>query len=226
MVNTNSVINQVAYLKKILNVDFLNNLDLMKEVSFVNLSQGQIFFNQGDEAKSCFLVVSGSLKVVMKNKNVNSTVTIISKGEMGGTHLMDRSVTYYPVSMIALTDVSLVNIPKETFLNYWMKNLEAVNFVNASMRCKVKHLQEDKLYQILAVETRVINFLHRHYLEKKDLVTFKITRKEIAAAVGAKTETIIRVLKSLERAGVIKTENSIITILDKNYILKSIENDN
>lgn len=223
MAEQNPFANMATHLKNLLNKEFLGDTQLMTSATVVNLAQGQTLFAQGEEAKSCFLVVSGSLKIAMKNKNAESVLTIISRGEIGGALLMGHESASYPGSVTALTQASVLVIPKSTYIDYWMKNPEALNFSNTCMRNRMRHLQEDKFLQLSDVEGRLIHFLHRHYLEKKDLVAKRITRKEIAMSIGAKTETVIRVLKKLERAGIIETQKSIISILDKSYIERNLK---
>lgn len=213
-------------LKKTLALTFLENGPMMEGVSLVNLGHNQTLFLQGDAAESCFLVVSGSIKIVSMSKNCESILTIISKGEFGGVLLMADQSAKYPGSVVALSQTSVLTIPKITLNNHWMKNSEALKFINICVRNRMKQLQEDRLLRLSSVETRVIGFLQRHYIEKNDLHSKKITRKEIAVAVGAKTETIIRVLKKLERAGAIKTHRSIISILDKSHLVMDLDNGN
>ncbi len=214
-----------AKITDILGLDFLVDDDLLAATSIVNLAQGQVLFNQGEMAHSCFVVISGSLKIAMKSKSTESVLAIISKGEFGGVLLMGGPPACYPGSVIGLTPVCLLVIPKETYINYWTKHPKALNFVNNCVQSRMRYLQEDKILQLSDVESRVIAFLYRHYIEKKDLISKKITRKDIALSIGAKTETVIRAFKKLERAGVVKTNRSIINILDKSYFIQNINHE-
>ncbi len=209
-------------LKTQLGLEFLDDGQLLKSTTLIHLAPGQVLFAQGEESKSCFLVISGSLKIVVKNRASETMLTILSKGEFGGALLMTQAPSAFPGSVIALSQASVLLIPKDCYLNQWMKRPETLNFINSCVRNRVRYFHEDRTLQSADVETRINHFFHRHYLEKKDLLTKKITRKEIAMAVGAKTETVIRVIKRLERAGVIKTQHSIISILNQDYILKSL----
>ncbi len=212
---------EVEYLKEkiaeVLNFDININDGLLRLTSIVNLAQSQVLFTQGELAQNCFLVLSGSLKISLKMNNSESTVAILSKGEFGGVLLMGNVSTYYPGSVIALTQSCVLMIPKETYIADWSKNTKAINIINNCIQKRMCHLQEDKALQQSDVESRLIAFLHRHYLEKKDLISKKITRKDISLAIGAKTETVIRALKKLERDGLVKTNKSIISILDRSY---------
>ncbi len=209
-------------IRDLFGLDFLVDDDLLMTTSVVNLAQGQALFKQGEFAQSCFLVFSGSLKIVMKNKSAESVLAIISKGEFGGALLMGNSPACYPGSVAALTQACVLVIPKETYINHWTKHPKVLNFINHCVQIRMRHLQEDKILQLSDVENRVIAFLYRHYIEKKDLISKKITRKEIALAIGAKTETVIRVFKKLERAGLVKTDRSIINILDNSHFIQKM----
>lgn len=191
--------------------------ELLFKTSIIHLAHGQILFNQGELAHSCFLVISGNLKIVLKMHGAESTLTILSKGEFGGALLMGSPPVSYPASVVALTQASLLIIPKETYVNYWTKNIKILNFINNSLQNRMRQLQEDKVLQLSNVEDRVTSFLYRHYIEKQDLISKKITRKDIALAIGAKTETVIRTLKKLENLGAIKTNKSVISILNESY---------
>lgn len=208
----------VRQIRNALNLEFFQDGPLLESVTLTHLASGQTLFNQGEEAKNCFLVISGSLKIVMNSHGKESVLTIISKGELGGVLLMGSPSSSYPGSVVALTHASVLIIPRDTFNKYWVNEPLAVNFINNCVKNRVLRLQEDKAQQLSDVETRIIHFLNRHYIEKNDLQNKKITRKEIGLAIGAKTETVIRVLKKLERSGIIKTESSIIKILDKDSL--------
>ena len=221
---------ELSYLKKkiaeVLSFDIDLNDDLFRLSSIVNLAQGQVLFTQGELAQNCFLILSGSLRISLKMNSSESTVAILSKGEFGGVLLMGNSSSYFPGSVIALTQSCVLLIPKETYVTAWTRNPKALNIINNCVHKRMQYLQEDKALQQLDVESRLIAFLHRHYLEKKDLVSKKITRKDISLAIGAKTETVIRALKKLERDGLVKTDKSVISILDRSYFTRAMNYEN
>lgn len=222
--SSDSQVSLATTLRDILGIDLSENISLMESVSIKNLARNQTLFNQGETANNCFLVISGNVKIVAKTNGIESIMTVISQGELGGALLMANLPMVYPGSIVAMTSTCLLLIPKSTFINHWSKNTKVMGFIAACVQNRMRYLQEDKQSQVFDVERRVINFLHRHYIEKKDLISKKVTRKDIALAVGAKTETIIRVLKKLEREGLVKTSRSTIIILDKLSIEQKINN--
>jgi CRP-like cAMP-binding protein len=212
-------------IEEVLSFDININDELLRLASIVNLAQGQILFTQGELAQNCFLVLSGSLRISLQLNSSESTVAILSRGEFGGVLLMGNNSTCYPGSVIALTQSCVLLIPKETYIAAWSKNPKALSIINNCIHKRMQHLQEDKALQQLDVKSRLIAFLYRHYLEKKDLISKKITRKDISLSIGAKTETVIRELKKLEREGLVKTNKSVICISDSSYFIRAMNHE-
>lgn len=211
------------FIEKIKNESFRQELLLHKELrqalTIVALNVGNILFAQGELVRFCFLVLEGSVKLSRKGFKSDTTLTILSEGEMGGVVLMNQShSTTYPGSVIALTETLILKIPAEVYFNHWLLNKVVADYINQGVQQRMTYLQEDKELQLSDVGTRLVHFLLRHYIEKKDLIGKPITRKQIAQAIGSKTETVIRVIKKLEINGVIETHKSCIQILDSNKL--------
>lgn len=195
--------------------ELLSHPELQIGLVAVGLRAGQVLFAQGDLTHFCFLVVEGSLKLSLNGFKSETTLTILSEGEIGGVLLMNQSRTStFPAAVVALTPATVLKIPKETYFTHWRSNKVVSDYMSECVQQRIAHLHEDKQLQVADVETRVIHFLVRHYIEKKDLLRKSITRKQIAQAIGTKTETVIRVIKKLEKEGFIEINKSVISILD------------
>lgn len=209
----------ILFIKKIKNQllrqELLLHQELRRELTVVALNAGNVLFEQGESVHFCFLVLEGSVKLSRKRFKADTTLTILSEGEMGGVVLMSRfHSTAYPASVIALTETLILKVPTEVYFNHWLSNKVIADYMSQGVQQRMNYLQEDKELQLTDVGTRLVHFLVRHYIEKKDLIGKPITRKQIAQAIGSKTETVIRMIKKLEINGIIETHKSCIRVLD------------
>ncbi len=195
--------------------ELLSHPELRTGLVAVYLRAGQVLFEKGELSHFCFLVVEGSLKLSLNGFKSETTLTILSEGEIGGVLLMNKSRTStFPADVVALTQATVLKIPEETYFTHWISNKVVSDYISHCVQQRIAYLHEDKQLQVADVETRVIHFLVRHYIEKKDLLRKSITRKQIAQSIGTKTETVIRVIKKLEKEGLIEINKSVISILD------------
>jgi CRP-like cAMP-binding protein len=171
-------------------------------------------FEQGTDAQHVFFVLSGQLKIVARQAGSDTILTIISSGEIGGALLMGVQDAKYPGSIEAIVNSNVILIPKTTYLSTWVNNPQISPFLANCIQKRVRAMQVDHQLQNASVETRLANFILRHINDKSAEVTTHVTRREMASAIGAKTETVIRTIKKLERAGLIETGRGLIKVLD------------
>lgn len=201
--------------------ELLTNPLILDGCSLQNLAAEQILFEQGTPAEHCFLVLGGIIKITAHDDKGESTLTIISEGEIGGALLMNPlQIHHYPKMVIAMVRSVVLIIPRMTFLNHWLSNPVVSPFIYSCVMNRMREFQDDKVQRTQCAEMRITNFLIRHYVRKKDLINKKVTRKQIALAVGCKTETAIRLIKKFEREGILETTNSVIRILNEDLLLQ------
>ncbi|MFA7257215.1 MAG: Crp/Fnr family transcriptional regulator [Kiritimatiellales bacterium] len=162
-----------------------------------------LLFMEGSEGKAVYLLTSGSIQLVKTNVDGKETVIkTVKEGELFAEVILFEK-SKFPVTAIACTEAEVIELPRSGFLKL-LNEEEFRNDFMAMLMHKQRYLAE-RIQQLTSmdVEARFIEFLRDHYGEK-GTITPDLSKKDIAAAIGATPETFSRLLQKLEnRAGFI-----------------------
>lgn len=199
---------------------FANCPELLANSKPILVDTGDILFEQNEPAHYFYFLESGLLKLEQSNSFASCTLQIFSSQAVVASLLMSEPPQKSPGNLIALAPSRLMCWDRYHFINVWLKNPAAVELLHNEFRERIFYMQRNKKLSRLDIKTRLWHFLNWHYLTKKDLKNQKVTRKQIAQLVDAKTETVIRVLSELEKNQIIKTKSSVIQILKPQTVLE------
>jgi CRP/FNR family transcriptional regulator len=164
-------------------------------------SKGSFIFREGDPADSIHIVHDGLVRVLRHSRLGRKLIfAILAQGEIIATP--GPSEKRLRVSSEAVTDVILLRVPKEEFLEYVAGRPKAAIGMIALL-AKRFNRECDRSVDTLSeeVEIRLLHCLH--ILGSKFGARLSLTRKELAAYAGTTTETTIRVLGKLKEKGLI-----------------------
>lgn len=192
--------------------------------------KGDRLFGAGERADAFFIVASGRVKLSRATpQGREHVVEVIRPGESFALMPVLEGGAY-PVDCTALTDASLVRIPRDGYLRLLARRPDlhglASREVAERLRLFSRRLEE--------VSTRpVLSRAASHLLEiaRKDggdprpgtVVDLGATREVAAATVGTVREVLIRTLKSMEREGVVALRGRRIEILDPERLKEMAE---
>ncbi len=163
--------------------------------------KGTLIFMEGDPADFIYIVQDGLVRVYKLSRSGKElSFAILAQGDVIATPALSEK--RYRVSSEAMTDVIVLRIAKEEFLEYVTNRPKAamgmitllIKRFNRECDRNVDSLSEE-------VEIRLIHCLH--ILGSKFGTKLSITRKELASYAGTTTETTIRVLSKLRKEGLI-----------------------
>lgn len=161
---------------------------------------------RGEAAKAVYLVVSGSLNIVVSDEAGNEVIlSVLGPGELCcEMSVLDDAAC--SASVKAATPSVLVVMAKAAFLRCLQQNFGVAQYV---MRMLIKRLraanQRIESLALLDVRGRVARLL----LEMAEpvggerVVTRKTSRQDIAKMIGASREKVSRIVKDLELRGLI-----------------------
>ncbi len=179
-----------------------------------------VMFRAGETAEHFGVVVSGCYKL-LKPRTGGGDGTLLAfatRGEPIGLLIMSRPHALYPVTSQALGLSSFLRIPRETYLEAWLHQPELTQRLHSAVMQRCQDFHSDRALQRLALPSRIAGFLLRcldHYgVDGGNLLRFPLSRKEIAEAVGAQVESVIRVMSAWQKAGVVTTSAQFIEILE------------
>ena len=182
------------------------------DASVVTLSKGETLFQQGDRARSFFIVRSGKIRMVNYNEEGREFVQgVFAKGESFGEPPFFTD-TDYPASAEAIEPSAVWKIPKVTFLKLLKENFD-IHLKVVQILC-TRLIYKSTMLSELAIEEaehRILTIL-RHLAasaEHTGLPRVKIpfTRQQIADMSGLRVETVIRTIKTLEQKQILELDS-------------------
>ncbi|MBN2323212.1 MAG: Crp/Fnr family transcriptional regulator [Spirochaetes bacterium] len=159
-----------------------------------------ILFSEGAEGYAVYLLICGTVQLYKTSHAGRETVIkVIEPGEIFGEVILFEQKRY-PVSARSLVKSTVLLMPRiqihcllqnEAFRNDFMRMIMA----------KQRYLTERIQYlTVFDLEERFYRFISSQYGEK-DEYTLPISKKDLAASIGALPETLSRLLTRLEKEG-------------------------
>lgn len=214
--------------KKYCSAEWLPIFELNK--STIHAKAKQRIFNEGDLVKGIYFIEEGKVKVLSGFDGKDEKIIRIASNDMILGH---RGIHYkhYHISSEALTNTTLTFLPISIFLKIIKANpnmaVYLLNFFIEELR-----EAEDRMESLLnfAPKKRIALLLLKlvdwfGFVNKKsDLLSFTLSRADIANMVGTTYETVIRTLSNFEKLNYIHLVGKEIAIKDISK-LKEIAND-
>ena len=176
-----------------------------------NVRKKETLFWEGDKGVSVYILVKGTIQLYKSTPEGKEVVIkIIKPGEMfAEVILFERSS--YPVSAVALQDSLVFLISRHQFACL-LENEAFRNDFISNLMSKMRYLADQIRYLTHHdVEERLFMFLKEQHGEKTR-IRVAISKKDVAAAIGATPETLSRLLQRLKREKKLIWEGSEISI--------------
>jgi CRP/FNR family transcriptional regulator len=178
--------------------------------------KGQIVFLEGEKSPGLYWLQSGWLKAV--KQSVNGREQILQFFEPGNTfhEIAGFTDAANPATAIALDDVQVWIVPRETMLRLLQENPAFAQHVIASLAARIQTLVS--LVEDLSLRP-VIGRLARLILEDaiEDVLQRPrwYTQYELASRLGTVPDVVQRTLRGMAADGVIEVDRSQIRITDR-----------
>jgi len=202
------------------NFPSLSELALQKEIAKVgflkHFPEGEVIMNFGSYVKLVPLLVKGSIKVVREEEEDGRELLLyyLSAGEtcsMSFSCCMMDKVS--DIRTTAEDDSTVIGVPIK-YVDEWMSKFPSwKNFVMRSYDSRMKEMI--KTIDSIAfkkMDERLLQYLKERSMAHNSKV-FHSTHQEIAADLNASREAISRLLKQLERNGIVALERNKINLL-------------
>jgi len=198
--------------------DELVSLDEKRTI--IHVKRGQPLFVEGTVLNGIYCLQSGECKVSKLTPNgKDQIVRFIKEGEIVG-HKSILSGTSAKLSVTALEDMDVCFIPKQELLDLFAKNKEfsleltrslcqSLDKANLTVATMAQKNVRERLAEFLLYFERMFG------VDEKGFIAVKLTREEIANAIGTATESAIRLLSEFKHDGFIFLHGKQIKLLDK-----------
>jgi len=206
-------------------IPFLSEDDrqvILSQGKLVKLNRNRVLFEEGEPANRFYLLLSGSVKLIKKrNDSSNTLLDIIGPLELVAAGVMaSESEKVYPVTAKAMCQTEVIELSRAHFDEHWKKHPSLYQYVLEQMAKRMKRIQDDKNVQRLHLDQKLAYYLTEKVSQIPDL---RMTRQDLADAVGSSNESVIRVLSDWTKQKIISTQHQEIKIHDFER-LKSIWN--
>jgi len=183
------------------------------------LKTGETLFRQFQPATDFFLVVQGKIKIsLLSIEGTEKVVDIINEGNTFAEAIIFKGMNGYPVNSEALSDVTVLRINAERYIEILRSSPEACFKVMGCLSTRVHWLMNEMERLSLHNATyRLISFLLENIPEERETqveVTLSAPKHVIASRISITPETLSRTLKALSKKGLLEVHDSHITLLD------------
>lgn len=185
--------------------------------NIVNFQAGSILFNEGEPCTSIFVVLKGQVRIQkIDSSGRYFNVSEAAVGEMMGANVLFSDQSTYPLSTTAITDVTLLSLPKESVLKLCQVN---VHFLETLLKiASGKAFMLTKRLNEVTVQTLKQN-ISRFLLQETEnqgsrQVMLPFTKKEWADLLGVQRPSLQRELRRLEEMQTIIVDRDRITVTD------------
>ena len=213
-----------------LNPQILKSVPLFSSFSDAQVSQlltgmqhrsyprNSFILRAGEETDALYIVLSGRVKVLIPDEEGHEVIlSIIGPqeyfGEMGLLDDQTRSAsveTLEPCEMLRLTKAGFTNVLKD---NFELAMLIIQNLVKR-LREADRKIESLALIDVYGRVARLLIDMAQN-TDGKWVVEHAPAKQEIARMIGASREMVSRVVKDLQRKGLIRAEKRRIHVLDK-----------
>jgi CRP-like cAMP-binding protein len=165
-----------------------------------SLKKREILFLEGDEGRALYLLAEGTIQLYKTSAEGREvTIKFVKPGELFAEVILFESAVY-PVSAVAADRSLVCALPRHEFHSLLTEESFRTDFIGMLMR-KQRYL----VGQILTlsgsdVETRFFKFLASQF-GKREQYHITLSKKDVAAAIGANPETFSRLLLKLKEEG-------------------------
>jgi len=190
----------------------IENLLLSYGGDYKKFETNEVIFNEGDAPSYYFQILEGRVKINNHNEKGKEFIqNIFSEGDSiaEAALFVDRP---YPVSAVAIENCTLLRLPKQKYVDLLKQNPKLYESV-------IHSLSENIHYKYIMMESisfqnpenrlkTLMDYLKDRYRDQS-LSTFQIpfTRQQLASLTGLSVETVIRVIKIMEKNEILKIEN-------------------
>ena len=206
-----------------------NSMRALSEEDLINISnkktvmsfkKGDILFEEGNHLNGVFCLRNGKCKVTKLSPNgKDQIIRFIKKGELIGERSVLSGSTAH-LTVTALEDMEACFIPKDEIEQSFRKNTDfSLDITRAicsdldNANISIANLAQKNVKERLA--DTLLLFDRTFGVDEDGFLNIKLSREEIANAIGTATESSIRLLSQFKKDSLIELKGKKIKLLNK-----------
>jgi CRP-like cAMP-binding protein len=212
-------------LELIVNSECLNKYELTDELSKIGLEKkllkGDHLYQKGDSPCGIYYILDGVVGLISVAVNGNESLLRVFSDKFFIGYRSFLSEEPYHATSVALTDLKVLYIPLDSPEGLLKINPAIVLHIS-QMLSRDLRMSEERFNDVTG--KRVINrVIESLIFLKQRQPNLTWTRKEIGEFCGAKTETVTRVLTTLDKENLIEKDGRNISIINIKDLLEYSE---
>ncbi|MFT4759789.1 MAG: CRP-like cAMP-binding protein [Paraglaciecola sp.] len=175
-----------------------------------HLEKGEMLVQKGEHAVFFYQILAGVVKMNNYNDEGQETIQGIFKD---GQNFGEPAVLgdfVFPANVVAVEKTQLICLEKNRFFDFLKENrfisLELLKILSKRLRFKAILSKKVKGFDAEHQIMTLLQYLKKNANQKWDYA-IDMTRQMIANLIGLRVETVIRTLKTLEKAEKVKIRN-------------------
>ncbi|WP_207656750.1 MULTISPECIES: helix-turn-helix domain-containing protein [unclassified Clostridium] len=212
-------------------ISILENTELFKDISMSTINhlfvqdsfniktykKNSVIYFQNEKCVTFDIVLKGIVSVQSTDEKGNyisiSDFTIGS--ELGG-NLLFSNKNFYPMMVLAKTEVTLIHLKKDLVLRLCQSNTTFLSKFLHSLSDKTLILTDKiKTLSLKSIRQCIIDFLmYESYVQKSNVIKLEVTKKDLAEKFGVQRSSLSRELNKMRKEGLIEYDAYSITIIN------------
>lgn len=205
-------------------------LEKIEEIFVKNLydikvyKKNSVIYFQNEKCMRLDVVLDGIVSIQGIDDNGNYVlITDFNTGKLIGGNLLFSHKNFYPMTIIAKTDVTILHLKKDLILKLCQSNLIFLTNFLADLSDKTLILADKiQTLSLKSIRQSIIEFLLKEYkVQKNNKIKLKLSKKSLAEKFGIQRTSLSRELSKMKNEGLIDYDAYSITIIDiellKNY---------
>lgn len=179
--------------------------------------KGETIFSEGQQAGGLYAVASGLVRIYKTSFGGKEQILhVFGPGELFAEVAVFRNASL-PANAQALEESEILYIPRDGFIrcieNAPDMALEMLALLSLRLRGFVAKIEELSLKEVPA--RLAAHLLLLQATQGGDAVRLQLPKGQLASLLGTIPETLSRILKKLDEAGIVATEGQTMRILDQ-----------
>lgn len=195
----------------------------------VRYSAGQTIFSEGDPARAFYAVRSGAVKVYRLSPDGREQVLHHLREGRTFAEAAVLSMRRYPAHAVAVEEAELIEIGAERFLQLFRGEPRlAAAMVSALSMWLIGLTERVEELSVASASARLAHYLLRlpSRLEERTIVLeLPLAKKELAAHLAITPETLSRLLRRWQDAGLLRGNGRRLEVLDERLLLAVADRD-
>lgn len=176
-------------------------------------SKRHVIFYEESHGETAYFLLDGTVKLSRETEDGREIVIGTMQAGSFFAEVVLCGEPLYPVSAVALTDSVLLAINRQEFRDLLTISLFRDRFISLLIKKQRYLTQRVRYLTLYDLEERFFRFLRSHYGTNSQIRP-GISRKDLAAAIGATPESLSRLVRRLTDAGRIKWVKDLLIISD------------